>query len=340
MPSRTRSILSICALAAIGLALAYFSGIQSKNAATNTNNYNFANVVSGLDGTGASVVSRIANPYPTAPESPEAVGAHARSALVNIFCQTSGGPIKPISGSGVIIDPRGVILTNAHIAQYVLLSEESSSKLNCTIRTGSPARATWRGAVLYIREVWVDGHAKEISAINPVSTGEHDYALLSITGTIAGAPPSPSDLPFLSVDTLEGAGFAGDHVFIGSYPAEFVMLSAIENGLLPALSQSSISQLLSFGTKTIDLFSFAGVREAQSGSSGGAVVNSEGKLIGLLVTTSDAATAENRTLHALTLNYIDRDLKAQTGKNLSTFLAGDVSATSLRPLLQQYQFLF
>jgi len=343
MSPRTRSILSICALVALGVSLAHISSIQNKNGAASTNSYNFANVVTGLDGTGASVVSRIANPYPTATESPEAVGAQARSALVNIFCQTSGGPIKPISGSGVIIDPRGVILTNAHIAQYVLLSEDRSSKLNCTIRTGSPAKAHWKAAVLYIPVAWVSAHAKETNTLNSVSTGEHDYALLAVTRTVDGDPHPAGGLPFMPVDTRQGIGFVGDQVFVGGYPAEFVRLSAIENGLLSTLARSSIAQLLSFGTKTIDLFSFTGVEEAQYGASGGAVVNSEGKLIGLLVTTSEAATATNRTLHALTLNYIDRDMMAQTGKNLTAFLAGDISATlgefnatSLVPLLQQY----
>ena len=42
-----------------------------------------------------------------------------RDAIVNIFCTTkSGGSFKPITGSGVVIDKRGIILTNAHVAQY------------------------------------------------------------------------------------------------------------------------------------------------------------------------------------------------------------------------------
>ena len=62
---------------------------------------------------------RIQNPYSYAPVPFESIDAITRPALVNILCRPRGaGPIaSPISGSGVIIDPRGVILTNAHVAQ-------------------------------------------------------------------------------------------------------------------------------------------------------------------------------------------------------------------------------
>ena len=50
--------------------------------------------------------------------SSEELNLKARRALVNILCTTKrGGLFSPISGSGVFIDPRGVILTNAHVGQ-------------------------------------------------------------------------------------------------------------------------------------------------------------------------------------------------------------------------------
>ena len=64
-----------------------------------------------------------------------------REALVNVFCTTkSGGSFKPTTGSGVIIDERGVILTNAHVAQYYLLEDYLVEDfVSCVIRTDSPA---------------------------------------------------------------------------------------------------------------------------------------------------------------------------------------------------------
>src|SRR5581483_7670669 len=86
----------------------------------------------------------VSTPPPSAPElSPETVNATLRSSLVNILCTTVGGGLfRPISGSGVIIDTRGVILTNAHVAQFFLLKDYPfKNNIQCVVRTGSPAQA-------------------------------------------------------------------------------------------------------------------------------------------------------------------------------------------------------
>src|SRR3990167_3977900 len=88
---------------------------------------------------------RIQNPYSYAPVPFESIDAITRPALVNILCTPrSAGTLSPISGSGVIIDQRGVVLTNAHVAQYVLLAQSAHIDLSCIIRTGAPAIARWR----------------------------------------------------------------------------------------------------------------------------------------------------------------------------------------------------
>ena len=68
--------------------------------------------------------------------------------------------------------------------------------------------------------------------------------------------------------------------------------------------------------------------EAQSGSSGGAVVNPWGKLIGVITTTSEGVTAFQRDMRALSLSYVSRDLQIQTGRTLEGFLQGDVHETA------------
>ncbi|HEY4508038.1 MAG TPA: trypsin-like peptidase domain-containing protein [Candidatus Paceibacterota bacterium] len=272
---------------------------------------------------------RIQNPYSFAPIPFESVDAITRPALVNIFCRPrSTGPLSsPISGSGVIIDPRGVILTNAHVAQYVLLAQSGRVNLSCAIRTGAPAIPRWSAEVLYIPPIWVEAHAREIADAHPSGTGEHDYALLHVTGTLDSTPlPVPfAHLPF---DIRDAIGFKGDRVLAVSYPAEFIS-SAGQFNMYPASSVTTIGQLMTFITKAVDIISLGGIIEAQGGSSGGAVVNAWGRLIALISTTSEGDTTATRDLRAITLSYIDRDLAAQTQFDIATTLGGGVAAQAL-----------
>jgi S1-C subfamily serine protease len=278
--------------------------------------------ISPATSTPANEIARVQNPYSTPPESFDEINAAARAALVNILCEPQSGSLEPISGSGVIIDPRGIILTNAHVAQYVLLSESPQVDLSCVIRTGSPAHTQWEAAVLYIPPVWVSQHASEILDQHPTGTGEHDYALLYIVGS-AGASPVPTQFPYVPIDTREAIGFPGDQVLVASYPAEFIGGIAAQYDLYAASSVTTIKQLLTFAAGTPDVLSLGGIIEAQSGSSGGAVLNAWGRLIGLVATTSSGTTTADRDLRAVSLSYVNADLAAQSGQDLNTILQGD-----------------
>lgn len=261
-------------------------------------------------------------PYSFPPKSFETVDVAARSALVNILCMPESGTLRPISGSGVLIDPRGIILTNAHVAQYVLLSESQQINLSCTIRTGSPAVPRWKATVLYMPPVWVNDHYKDLNASRVIGTGEHDYALLFITSDVEGNHIS-NPLPYLPVDARENIAFEGDAVLGAGYPAEFAGGIAAQQGLYAVTSISKIRQLLTFQTASIDVLSIGGVIEAQGGSSGGPLVNAWGFVIGIISTTSEGATTAERDLHVLSLNYIGRDFALQTGRTFKALLAGN-----------------
>jgi S1-C subfamily serine protease len=267
-------------------------------------------------------VRRIANPYPTNPLSFEHVNVIARMSLVNILCIPKGGSFRPISGSGVILDPRGVILTNAHVAQYVLLAESGRTNLQCSVRTGSPASAKWRAHVLFIPPVWVHEHASELMRDRPVGTGKHDYALLYIGSPLDGGP-RPVSFPSVFPDTREAIGFVDDSVLTASYPAEFLGAITTSMSLYPVTSITRIDELFTLDRSSVDVISIGSVIGAQSGSSGGAIVNAWGRLIGVITTTSEGNTTGERRLRGITLSYIDRDLVAQTGSSLSQTLAMD-----------------
>ena len=277
-----------------------------------------------------SVAARVHDPYPFPPLSFQAVNDRARAALVNVICTSGNESLRPISGSGVIIDPRGVILTNAHVAQYVMLAQSTEINLSCVIRSGAPARPMWSAEVLYIPTVWVEEHAVDITNSNPTATGEHDYALLHITGPYDARMPDASkgSYPSIPFDVREAISFPGDLMIITAYPAEFVGSAATQFDLHPVSSISPVSELLTFHAKTVDLVSFKGAAEAQSGSSGGPIVNVWGYVTGIITTTSDGLTTAERELRAITTSYIDRDLASQTGKGLAATLSGDLQATA------------
>ncbi len=266
---------------------------------------------------------RIMSPYTTPSVSFETINTQTRSALVNIFCIPNGNSLAEISGSGIIIDPRGVILTNAHVGQYSLL-EESNVTIDCLIRTGSPARAAWHAKLLYIPPAWVNKHASEITQSHALGTGEDDFALLQIDRALNGQA-MPSAFPFVQPDSREAVAFEGDTVLVASYPAGFVGAITAQNGLSQVTTIAKIQKLMTFDTGTVDVIDVGGVVVAQAGSSGGAVVNQWNRLVGLLVTSSAGETTMDRSLRADTIAHIDRSLYLNSGMHLQEFLSGDLS---------------
>ncbi len=272
-------------------------------------------------------VRRIDNPYAFSPLSVESLNEQVRKALVNIYCETTGGPLGSISGSGIIIDQRGVILTNAHVAQYVLLSTQPEIGLSCSIRTGAPAQAVWKAEMLYMPASWVRDHAEDIKKSRPKGTGEDDYALLLITKNIH-ASPLPNSFPFIPIDTREAIGFTSDSVLLAGYPAEFSGSGSTRSNLYPSSVVSTVGDLLTFSENSVDLISLGSVVLAQSGSSGGAAINFWGRLVGLISTKSEGATTADRELRAITLSYINRDMRTETGESLLNLLENDVVSYS------------
>lgn len=232
-----------------------------------------------------------------------------------------GNTISMVTGSGVIIDPRGVIITNAHIAQYYLLPN-----YDCTIRTGSPAEPTYEAELLFVSKRWIEEHAKDITDPNPSGTGERDFALLLITKG-AAQTPLPISFPFISIDTSLNAIKVGDSISLAAYPASFLSGPLLVNNLTLASTISSIREVLTFKTSTIDLFSTGGNILAQRGSSGGGVFSTAGKLVGVIVTTTEASTTGERDLRAITLSHIETSLAEETGKTINAYLSGNLTDT-------------
>jgi len=256
-----------------------------------------------------------------------------RTAIVNIICTSkTGGLFKPISGSGVLIDKRGVILTNAHIGQYLLLKNYMTSDfLTCTIRTGSPAYPRYIADLLYISPRWIKEHASDITTQEPLGTGQYDYALLLITGAV-GDNSLPESFPFLPFDSTKNSYEKGAPIVLASYPAGFLGGINIQQNLYITSSVGTIENIFTFKEDTFDLFSISGSIVAQKGASGGAIVNSDGRLIGLIATATDANTTSERSLQAITIDHIERSLNEEMGMDLESFMGNN-----LQEQLQSFQ---
>lgn len=247
-----------------------------------------------------------------------------RASVVNILCTiTSGGPLTPISASGVIIDPRGIILTNAHVAQYYLLENyPAPGFVECIIRTGSPATPAYTSALLYLPPSWIIKNAQKIDDEQPTGNGEHDYALVQITGAVGGGA-LPSSFPHLPVALA--APDEDDPILLAGYPAGFLGGATIQQDLYAASANVTVQELYTFERSTVDLFSLGGSIVAQQGSSGGAAARNDGALVGLIVTASSAPNTANRDLRALSTEYIIRDFEKERGIPLSTYLSGNIA---------------
>ncbi len=244
-----------------------------------------------------------------------------RAALVNIICYVPvGSGLHSISGSGVVVDPKGFILTNAHIAQYFLLADRSVS---CTVRTGSPAAKSYSAALAYLPSRWISANAGVLTQATPTGTGEYDFALLAVTKSETSAPlPAPfSFIPLAYVPPTAGAS-----VVIASYGAQFLESAQVQSSLFPTIVFGSVKDVFTFATNTIDVLALGGSAAAQEGSSGGGIADAAGTLVGTITTSTVEGDTSARSLDAITASYIRAEYANETGSAFESLLAKSPSS--------------
>lgn len=273
----------------------------------------------------------------TSPLTPEE--ARVLEATVNLYCTVKVGNKKVSStGTGVFIGDRGVILTNAHVAQFFLLASSTSKlKSDCTVRTGSPAKAQYKAKLLYISSAWAQVHAKEASEKRPKGTGEHDFALLYVTAPVSKKGKLPETFPSLSID-LGALYKEGDLVLAAGYPAGGLKYKDIRGKLMPLATSTSITAVRSFTAGNSDLISLSPSKIASSGVSGGPMVV-DGVVVGIAATMNASGKKADASLRGITTAYIDRALKSETGLSIAQMLAGDYALRSALTYTMQYENL-
>ncbi len=257
-------------------------------------------------------------PKPLDTKKLDAAVLAAGNAAVNILCTTSGSPYKPISGSGVFIDSKGVILTAAHIGQYFLLKDyPKKDSIRCVVRAGSPAKDAYIADLLYVSTHWVTANQGTLAEARPTGTGESDFALLYVTGSVSRTPLPPS-FPALALSSSDA--HTGDTVVLAAYGAEFIAAADITRALPLIVDGGVVERVYTFGEDTIDLLSIEGSNTAQEGSSGGAAVSLDGKLIGLITTSSDEVSLDARHVRAITPRHIRKAFELDAGMRLEGYL--------------------
>lgn len=251
-------------------------------------------------------------------------------ALVNVFCTfTTEEYIRTTTGSGFFVDPDGIIMTNAHVAQFLLLEEtDQFGDADCIIRTGSPAAPEYRAELLYLPPAWVQENATNITAAVPLGTGERDYALLYVTESF-DSEPLPAVFPALVVDDdLLPISIRNDDVVAVGYPASELIKNGAETDLIARAAETSISELYTFGSNYADVIAIRGTVVGAEGASGGPVLNGDGKVIGLITTRGDDTIDGEGSLRAITMSHISRTMRQEAGQPLTESLGGNLALRS------------
>lgn len=251
--------------------------------------------------------------------------AAAIDAIVNIYCTfTTDTHIRTTTGTGFFVSNQGVIMTNAHVAQFLLLEHSGAlGEADCTIRAGSPAAPRYTAELLYLPPAWVTEHASLINAAAPTGTGERDYALLYVTATTE-TDTLPASFPALPLATdLLPHSIVGSSITAAGYPAGTPGQDTATN-LLAASATTSISELFTFGSNYADVIALRGSTLGQQGASGGPIVNSDGAVIGMITTRGNDTKDGAGSLRAITLSHINRTITEETGSSLETNIATNI----------------
>ena len=221
------------------------------------------------------------------------------AAAVQIYCRTSK---EIFAASGVMVNARGLVLTNAHVAEIA----ESAGEKNCQARHGNPAESFAGIEVVFT----ADTSAK----ITDTEVPERDFAFLRLV-------ESREPFAFAAIDFAPAR--EGESFLTLGYPSEFlqgVNAEANANLVFSVLTVAGFSDL-DDDRATVEAYVFRGGLALQQGSSGTAIFRRSGGVAGLVFATTKGVTTADRDGVALTVPYMERIMRLETGEGLAEFIA-------------------
>lgn len=235
-----------------------------------------------------------------------------QNSVVNIYCtQKIGSLRKTVTGTGILINADGTILTNAHVAQYPLVAEKNSSVI-CNVRTGQIAERPHSISTVFISPKWSAKNAPYINTGGTLQTGQSDFALLRIATTDLGR------LGLKPVDISYSYPPTGTQVVITSYPVD-VLASKPSTTLSMQTDSPTVIKADSFnGGNIVDIIETSPSRLGQRGSSGG-LITSLNEMIAMVTIVLEAqGPGQHKPIRAITPTHIHSELSEYVSGGLET----------------------